>query len=134
MREAAVDHVGDGLESAVRMPVGAPRFTRLVLDLAHLVHVHERVEVGGAHSGERAHDGKALALVSVRAGGDGADWAFGVGRRGCADPRKGKCVSGDSRHVTINRTVVRIISASSPSVGLSNALGRETCLNPTLVS
>src|SRR5262245_26048222 len=126
MRETPVDHVCDGLESTVWMPVGAPRFTRLVLDLAHLVHVHERVEVGGAHSGERAHDGKALALVSVRAGGDGADWAFGVGRRGCGDPRKGQCVSGDSRHVVVNRTAVRLIPRSSPSVGLSNALGART--------
>ena len=42
MREATVDHVGDGLEPAVGMPVGAARFTRLVLDLTHLVHVDEQ--------------------------------------------------------------------------------------------
>ncbi len=99
MREAAVDHVGDGLEPAVRMPVGAPRFARLVLHLTHLVHVDEWVEVGGAHSGECAHDGEALALVAVRAGGDGPDRAFGVGRRRCGDPGKCQRVSGDSRHV-----------------------------------
>ena len=65
--EAAVDHVGDGLEAAVRMPVGTPRLTGLVFHLAHLVHVHERVEVGGAHAGEGAHDGEALALVAAAA-------------------------------------------------------------------
>ncbi len=80
VREAAVDHVGDGFEAAVRVPVRAPRLTGLVLHLAHLVHVHERVEVGGAHAGEGAHDGKALALVAARAGGDRADGPLGVGR------------------------------------------------------
>ena len=55
-----------------------------VFDLAHLVHVDERVEVGGADSGERAHDGKALAFIASWAGGDGADGAFGVRRAGAA--------------------------------------------------
>ena len=77
--EAAVDHVGDGFEAAVRVPVGAPRFAGLVLHLAHLVHVDERVEVGGAHAGEGAHDGEALAFVAARPGGDGADGPLGVG-------------------------------------------------------
>ena len=98
MRETAVDHVGDGFEPAVRMPVGAPRLARLVFDFAHLVHVDERVEVGGADSGERAHDGKPLALVALRAGGDGPDGPFGVGRRRCGDTGKRQGVGGNSWH------------------------------------
>ena len=43
--ERAVDHVGDGLEAAVRVPRRALRLARRVLHLAHLVHVDERVEV-----------------------------------------------------------------------------------------
>ena len=80
--EAAVDHVRHGFEAAVRVPVRAPRFAGLVLHLAHLIHVDERVEVGGAHPGERAHDGEALAFVAARAGGDGADGPLGLGSAG----------------------------------------------------
>ena len=58
--EPAVDHVGDGFEPAVRMPVGASRLPGLVLHLTHLVHVYERVEVGGADPGEGPDDGEAL--------------------------------------------------------------------------
>ena len=42
--EDAVDDVGDGLEAAVRVPRRALGLTRRVVDLAHLVHVDERVE------------------------------------------------------------------------------------------
>ena len=45
--ERPVDDVGDGLEAAVRVPVGALGLVRGVVDLAHLVHVDERVEVLG---------------------------------------------------------------------------------------
>jgi hypothetical protein len=54
--ERAVDDVGDGLEPAVRVPRGALGLTRAVVDLAHLVHVHERVEPGQVHPGEGAPD------------------------------------------------------------------------------
>ena len=57
------------------------RLAGLVLDLAHLVHVDERVEVGGAHPGEGADDGKAFALESAGTGGHGTHRTFGV-RRG----------------------------------------------------
>ena len=107
--EAAVDHVRDGFEAAVRMPVCAPRLTGLVLHLSHLVHVHERVQIGGAHAGEGANDGESLALVAVRPGGDRADRPFGVRRRGRGDPRQCQRVSSDSRHVPVNRTAVRLI-------------------------
>ena len=100
VREAAVDHVGDGFEAAVRMPVGAPRLARLVFDLAHLVHVDERVEVGGADAGECAHDGEALALVAARAGGDGADRAVRCRRPRARRSAAVSGVSGDSRHGT----------------------------------
>lgn len=67
MREAAVDHVGDRLEPAVRVPVGAAWFSGGVFDLAHLVHVHERVEVCGAHPCERPDHRKPFALEPARA-------------------------------------------------------------------
>ena len=65
--ERAVDDVGDGLEAAVRVPVGAPGLARRVVDLAHLVHVDERVEVGEVDAGEGPADGEALALEALRA-------------------------------------------------------------------
>src|SRR6266540_1477317 len=44
MAQDAVDHVGDGLEPTVRMPRGPLRLSWAVVDLAHLVHVHEGVQ------------------------------------------------------------------------------------------
>ncbi len=44
MLEHAVDHVGDGFEAAVGVLRGALGLAGRVVDLAHLVHVHERVE------------------------------------------------------------------------------------------
>src|SRR5882757_10942625 len=73
VREKAVDDVGDCFEATVRMPVCTARFAGLVFDLAHLVHVDERVEIRCADAGERPHDREALALVPVGAGGDGAN-------------------------------------------------------------
>ena len=93
--ETAVDHVGDCLEAAVRVPVGAARLARLVFDLAHLVHVDERVEVGGADAGERAHDGEALAFVPARSGGNRPHGTFGVGRVRRGDARQCQGVCGD---------------------------------------
>ena len=99
--EGAVDHVGDGLEAAVRVPRGALGLARRVVDLAHLVHVDERVEIAHRHAGEGAHDGEALALVAARAGGDLLDRALGVAERGRGDARQGQGVSGDGRHVVL---------------------------------
>jgi hypothetical protein len=60
--EDAVDDVGDGLEPAVWMPGGAFGFAGGVVHFAHLVHVHEWVELAHAGPGERAPDREALAL------------------------------------------------------------------------
>ena len=64
----AVDHVGHGLETTVRVPGRALGLAWCVLDLSHLVHMDERVDVGQVDSGERAADRKALALEPVRGG------------------------------------------------------------------
>ena len=64
--EGSVDDVGDGLEAAVGVPRGALRLTRGVLHLAHLVHHHERVEVGEVDAGEGAADREALPLEALR--------------------------------------------------------------------
>ena len=83
MLEDAVDHVGDGLEAAVRVPRRALRLARRVLDLAHLVEVDERVEVAEVDAGERAADREALALEARGARRDAADRALaGDGRVG----------------------------------------------------
>ena len=85
--ERAVDEVCDGLEATVRVPRGALRLARRVLDLAHLVHVDERVEVLQAHPRERAADREALALEARRRGGDLDDWPVPFGS-GLGDPRQ----------------------------------------------
>jgi hypothetical protein len=96
--EHAVDDVRDGLEAAVRVPRGALGLARRVLDLAHLVHVDERVEVGQVHAGERAADREALALVARWRGGDLDDRAV-PGRRGLGDSRQDQQVlDGYGRH------------------------------------
>ena len=73
MQERALDHVGDGLETAVGMPRRALGLAGSVVDLTHLVHVDERVEVGLGDAGEGAANGEALALESSRRGGDERD-------------------------------------------------------------
>jgi hypothetical protein len=97
--EGAVDDVGDRLEAAVRVPRRALRLARAVLDLAHLVHVDERVEVAQVDPGEGAADGEALALEAGRGRGHRPDAApHGAGRRQ-RDAGKGRGVlDGDGRH------------------------------------
>ena len=97
--ERAVDDVGDGLEPAVRVPRGALGLTRGVVDLAHLVHVHERVEPRQVHPGEGAPDREPLALVAGRRGGDRGDLPLGLGDVGLRDPRQHEyVVDGDRWH------------------------------------
>ena len=76
----AVDHVGDGLEAAVRMPRGALGLAGRVVDLAHLVQVQERVQGGQVDAGERAANREPLALEAVGGGGDAA---YRPGQRQC---------------------------------------------------
>ena len=68
--ERAVDHVGDGLEPAVRVPGGAARLAWGVVDLAHLVHVDERVKGPQVNAREGAADRESLALEARRRGRD----------------------------------------------------------------
>ena len=70
MNESAVDDVGDRLEAPVRMPRGPFRFPRGVVDLSHLVHMDERVQIGKAHAGEGATDGESLSFQSCGCGRD----------------------------------------------------------------
>jgi hypothetical protein len=67
--EDAIDDVGDGLEPAVRVPGGTFGLARGVLDLTHLIHVDERVEIAQIHPSESAPDGEALTLVPGWRGG-----------------------------------------------------------------
>src|SRR5205807_2504015 len=67
--EGAVDHVGHGLEPAVRVPGGSLRLARTVLDLTHLVHVNEGIEMALVHSVEGAPNRKALTFQAFRRGG-----------------------------------------------------------------
>jgi hypothetical protein len=75
--EDAVDHVGDGLEAAVGVPGGALALAGRVIDLAHLVHVHERVQGRQVDAGEGAAHGEALTL---KAGGCDGDRQHGLAR------------------------------------------------------
>ena len=96
--EHPVDDVRDGLEAAVRVPRGALGLARRVLDLAHLVHVHERVEVAQADARERAPDREPLALEARRRGGDPRDRPVALGR-GLGDPGQDQQIgNGNGRH------------------------------------
>ena len=96
--EGAVDHVGDGLEAAVGVPVGAPGLDGRVVDLAHLVHVDERVEVGQVDAGEGPPHREALALEAGRRGRDRPDGAGSVARADGGDLRQRQGVSGHGGH------------------------------------
>ena len=66
VHEGAVKDVGDRLEATVRVPRGALGLTRCVLDLAHLVHVDEGVEIGQVDAGEGTSHGETLPLETAR--------------------------------------------------------------------
>ena len=70
MLEGAVDHVRDGLETPMGVPGGPLGLARGVLDLAHLVHVDEGVQVRHGDTREGSADGEALALEPRRSIGD----------------------------------------------------------------
>jgi hypothetical protein len=91
--EDAVDHVRDRLEPAVRVPRRALGLTGRVVDLAHLIQVDERVQLGHRHTGERAAHRKALALEAARRGGQMADRP--VRRGGRVELRQ----AGEDEHV-----------------------------------
>jgi hypothetical protein len=81
VEEGAVDHVGDGLEAAMGVPRGALGFAGGVFDLAHLVHVDERVEVGVGDTGEGAVHREAFAFEALGGGGDRPDRSWNRGGR-----------------------------------------------------
>jgi hypothetical protein len=96
--EGAVDHVGHGLEAAVGMPGRAPGLARGVVDLTHLVHVDEGIDVGLGHAGEGPAHRKTLALVAGGSGGHRAHGADG-GCLGHHQLGQGQnVVDGDGRH------------------------------------
>ena len=79
---------------------GALGGARLPLDLAHLVHVDERVEIGQVDAGEGAPHGEALALEPAGRGGHRPHGAVdGDGGVGLGDPRQHEdVVDGDGGH------------------------------------
>jgi len=96
----AIDHVGDGLEAAMRMPGRALGLTGGVVDLTHLVEVHEGVEQAQVDAGEGALHREALAFEAAGRGRHGDDRALAGGRVGPGQAREGQdVVHGDSRHV-----------------------------------
>ena len=101
--EGAVHDVGDGLEAAMRMPGRAFRLAGRVLDLPHLVHVDERVELAEIHAVERATHREAVALEPPGCARDADDSALARGRRvGTEETREdGDVVDGDRRHAAI---------------------------------
>jgi hypothetical protein len=66
MLEGAVDHVGHGLEPTMGMPRGALGLAGRVVDLAHLVHVHEGIQLRLSDSGKRPTDREALSFKRAR--------------------------------------------------------------------
>ena len=96
--EGAVEHVGDGLEAPVRVPVGAPRLAGAVVDRAHLVHVDERVELFGGHACECPPHGEALAFEAAGRRGDARDRPLALLRARLGQAGEGQGVGGDGRH------------------------------------
>ena len=62
MLESAVNDVRNCLETAVRVPRRPFGFSGGIVDLPHLVHVNERVDLAHGDASEGSSDGEALAL------------------------------------------------------------------------
>jgi len=93
-----VDHVGDRLEATVRVPARAPGLAGRVVDLTHLVHVDEGVEVGEVDAGEGPAHREALALEAGGGGGDRPDRALGRVQGDRIEHGDGGGVCGHGRH------------------------------------
>ena len=131
----AVDHVGDGLEAAVRVPRRALGLARRVVDLAHLVHVDERVEVGQVDAGEGPADGEALALEAARRRGDARDRAVGRDRPGRARAagQREDVLDGHSRHVHLRAEIefsIAGVARPGSTVFLASRGGRRSGHDP----
>ena len=70
----------------MRMPGSASRLARPVVDLTHLIHVDERIEVGEVDAGERTANRESLRPRSP----DGAVVMLRTGRMRASSPRPGK--------------------------------------------
>ena len=99
-----VDHVGDGLEPAVRVPRRAERLTRAVVDRPHLVHVDERVESRRVHAGEGPTHGEALALEPRGRRRDRHHVAGAAVGSGASDPGQAEWIGGHRRHGSLPRS------------------------------
>ncbi len=76
MLEDAVDHVRDGLETAVWMPRRALGLAGRVLHLAHLIEMDEWIQVLERDAGECPPNGEALPFHAVRGVRHAADRAL----------------------------------------------------------
>src|SRR5262245_33287191 len=101
MLDDPVDDVRQGLEATVRVPRGALRLAWCVLDLAHLVHVDERVQFTQVHSREGPAYREALPLEPARGGRHRTDRPLGHrGRIGYVDAgQDGHVVDSHGRHM-----------------------------------
>ena len=98
--EGAVDHVGHGLEAPMGVPRRPPGLAGPVLDLTHLVHVHEGVELGQVDPGEGAPHREPLALVPRGRVGHRHHRSL-LGRSGIGGRQSGQgedVLDGHSRH------------------------------------
>ena len=97
--EDPVEHVGHRFEPAVRMPRRSLGLPRRVLDLTHLIHVDEWVEVGQIDAGERPADGESLPLEPGRRGDHGPNRAYRDPPVDDGDPlQRGDVIDRDGRH------------------------------------
>jgi hypothetical protein len=101
--ELPVDHVGDGFEAPMRMPRRAFRLARCVLDLSHLIHVNERIEIGQAHACKRASDRESFAFEAARRHGHVTCRSQG-GRVYAGQARECLRIGGNCRHQTLRST------------------------------
>src|SRR5207248_1304835 len=99
--EGPVEHVGDGLEATVGMPVGAPRLTGSVLDRPHLVHVDERVELVERNTGEGPAHRESLAFERAGCGRDALHRPLSLVGAGLRQAGEGQGVGGDGGHGTL---------------------------------
>jgi len=121
MAEDAVDHVGDGLEAAVRVPRGALGLARGVFHLAHLVHVDERVQVAQVHARERAADREPFAL-KVRWRGRELDDRTVPFRSGLGHPGQDQeILDGYGWHDEHLRGAASVLSGGAPAGRTANS-------------
>ena len=117
MYENTVHDVCDSLEPAMWMPIGSTRFIGRVIDLAHLIHMNERIKNLSAHTRKSSTHWETFALMTTWGCCYRNDRTRMSSDR-CGNTRKSQSIGGNCGHAIFNTCHRRKISSCQEFLSL----------------